>query len=571
MKGIDHLLGIARSAIMASQTAIQVTGHNIANVNTDGFSRQRPVLEAVEPSKSDNINLGEGVAVKDILRTYDQFLAFQMVSTEENLGKWKARNEGLKKIESTFNEMTGNGLSQIMSDFWVAWNEVANHPEGYAERQGLISKGQILVSRLNSISDDLKNAQKAINLRISYLVKDINLLTKGIAEINKKIGSIEITGKNANDLRDKRDIMVQELSSKVGINTLEDREGMINIYLPFTGSLLVEGQNSFNISIEGNSEGLSDVIWNDGGGITLNITRSLRGGEIGGLIELRDEDLPYYMDKINDLANAIIFEVNKIHSNGAGLKGFTSLTSTYPTSGALSSLPFGNKIDYQGSFKLWIYSENGDVESQFTIDISKLTGASTLEELAECINDQVGVEISTVTKNLLKLELGNGRTFSFSDDTSNILSALGLNTFFTGKDASDIGINSILVSDPNLISAGKVNSSTGEISTGDNRNARIIVDLQNQEKMDNNSATFLEFYNSIIGSIGIAIDEGNKNLSIQEDIMENLKNQRESISGVSLDEEMTNLLKFQRAYSAAAYLVKTTQQMMDDLLNMIYR
>lgn len=580
MAGIDQIFNSAKSALLTAQVGIQVTGHNIANVNTKGFSRQELNIQAADPIQTGNHMIGTGVVAGDVRRIYDDFIVRQMNTVSKDLGRWKGKSDAFKRVEIVFNEMEGYGLNQRMGDFWGAWNDLATHPEGTAEREILLAQAESLVTRFNNMYNDLAKARSDFNLQVSNMVNRINSLSGQINKLIDEIHSMEAMGQSPNDFLDQRDTLLRELSSLIEIDTFNDDEGRINAVLSSNGNPIFNGFNSFQLTAVTNTTGLYDVVWNDLGGVaTVTVTNDiLGGGELGGLIEVRDVEIVNYISQVNSLANEIIVEVNKLHSDGAGLTPFaagTTLTGTYTTTTTLSALDFASEINYASgsSFTLWIGDAQGQNMQSVTIDMSLFTGNSTLINLREEITTQIAAQITgggvtaaiTASNDALELRTDSTHTLAFSNDTSNILAALGLNTFFTGDDASDIGRNSVIVNNTTLIAAGRV-SAIGEIARGDNRNALAIATLSTQALMNTNTATFDGFYAALVGTVGIAIDESNNKLTFQEDLLHQLSTHLESIVGVSIDEETINLMKFQKAFEVGARLIAVAQDMMEILL-----
>jgi flagellar hook-associated protein 1 FlgK len=582
MAGIDQVFNAAKTALLTSQTGIMVTGHNIANVNTKGFSRQELTIEASPPQLTGKHMIGTGVESGEVRRIYDDFLGQQISTVGKEMGLWKGKSDAFKRVEVTFNEVEGYGLNQRMDDFWGAWSDLVNHPEGTAEREILIAQGESLVSRFNIMNDDLAKARSDFNLQIRNLVTEVNSLSDQINKLVDEIHAMEVVGKNPNDFLDQRDTLLSDLSSLIEIDTFKDNEGKLNAVLSANGKPLFNGVNNFQLTAVTNATGLYDVVWNDVGGSTMTVTDDIRGGgELGGLLEVRDVDIVNYMGQVNSLASEIIIEVNKLHSNGAGLTPFAAgatLTGTYMTPTTLSALDFASEIDYAQSFSIWVGDTNGQnmQEVQLNLQTLGLNGNSSMAALATAIRDEIDrvttgglgsyyVDV-TESSGALRFTADGTHTFAFSNDQSNILAALGINTFFTGDDASDMGMNSTIVNNSHLIAAGRV-SALGEISRGDNSNALAITALSHQATMNTNTATFGEYYSGLVGTVGINIDEANNKLTHQEDLLDQLNTHLEAVAGVSIDEETINLMKFQKAFEAGARLINVAQEMMDTLLS----
>ncbi len=468
MSNINGILNMGSRALLAQQMAIEVTGHNIANVNTPGYSRQRVNMETNEPVSS----FGTGVKATEIQRIYDQFLGDQINNESQNLGRWEAQKGALERVEMVFDESSGYGLNQAMSEFWNAWQDLANNPSGHTERVTLLAKSETLATTFNMTYSDLKQIQNDMDAGIKGTIKKINLAAEQIVNLNQKIPQAELNNQSANDYRDERDLLLKDLSSMIDISSFEDDEGKVTV-LVGNGKPLVENVNSWSLSTETNGSDLQDIVWNDGNGNSVNITDNISGGKLKGWLEVRDVTVPDYLNRLDALAGSIIKEANDFHEDGFGL------------------------------------------------------------------NDSTG------------------------------------NEFFTGTSASDIAVHQDIIDDVNNIAAA------GSLAgvPGDNSNAITIANLQNGLDHDDivvdattyiiDGETFDDFYNSLVSDVGSSVQKATINFDHQSAMADQLDNYRESVSGVSLDEEMVNLVKFQHAYEAAAKLISTVDEMLETVISMV--
>ena len=467
MSNVFGILNTGRTALLTQQKAIDVTGHNIANVNTDGYSRHRVNMETNEPYSSQPGQTGTGVRAAEIQRIYDQFLGAQINEENQNLGNWEAQKGVLERVEIIFDESSGYGLNQAMSEFWNAWQDLANNPSNYAGRAALLAKSGTMTTTFNNICSNLEQIQTDIDTSIMGTVKEINSIAERIAGLNQKIALTEVGGQNANDYRDSRDLLLKELSLMINIDSFENSDGKVTV-LVAGGRPLVENISSWNLSTQPDVDSdFQDIVWTDSGGNPVVITSSISGGKLKGWTEVRDVTIPDYLSKLNDLAEGIITEVNDFHEAGLGL------------------------------------------------------------------ND-VGVA---------------GRNF------------------FAGTKALDIAVNQDIVDDVNNIAAA------GSLDglPGGNSNAIKIADLQNELTMNGNpaTATFDDYYNSLVSDVGSGVQKATVNFDHQSSMVTHLDNYRESVSGVSLDEEMVNLIKFQHGYNAAARLISVADELLDRVISMV--
>jgi flagellar hook-associated protein 1 FlgK len=465
MSIVYGILDKARTALLTQQEAINVTGHNIANVNTDGYSRQRLDMETGEPYSSQPGQMGTGVKAVEIQRIYDRFLGAQINVENQDLGNWEAQKGILEGVEMIFDESSGYGLNQAMSEFWNAWQDLANNPSDYVGRSSLLAKSETMATTFNNSYSNLTRIQREIDTSIIGTVDEINSITEQIADLNEKIAKVEIVGQNANDHRDTRDLLLKELSLIIDIDSFENSDGKVTV-LAADGRPLVENISSWNLSTQPDVDSdFQDIGWTDSTGGTVVITSSISGGKLNGWLEVRDVTIPDYLSKLNALAEGIITEVNGLHQGGFGMDGV------------------------------------------------------------------------------------DGRDFF---------------TAVTLTSALDIAVHQDIVVDVNKIA---VAGSDGGV--GDNSNAIEIANLQNALKMDSDTVTFDDYYNSLVGDVGSEVRKARVNFNHKSLMVTHLVNYRESVSGVSLDEEMVNLIKFQQAYNAAAKLISIADELLDRVNNMV--
>ena len=588
MSGIGSVLNMAKDALLTQQHAISVVAHNITNVNTEGYSRQDPVLAARDAAPYGGFMFGRGVELGEIFRLSDNLIEERLQQRESDFTALYEKEIYLNVMEGIFSESSGLSLSNQMTEFWAAWNDLSNNPSGIAERSVLYENGALLAQSFNDISSALSRMTIEMSNGIDAGIEQVNQLLSQIADINGEITNIEINS-NANDLRDQRNMLVRKLSDFININTFEDDDGNMTV-MTGKGFSLVNKRDAYSLSFSG-----TDVIWN-GANSTATITDVITGGKMGGWLDMRDEIIPKYQADFDELAKGIVWELNKIHTQGVGLTGFTSLTGTYAATDNLEELgTVDSGLDYydkivDGTFEIWLYDSTGAVVGSETITIDADPAGTTLTTLAAALDvvdttlgtvNQPADLTATITAGQLVITAANGYTFAFSDDTSNVLAALGLNTFFTGTDAGSMAANSVLDSQKGMIAAAKVDSATGAFVTGDNSNALDVAGLQFQgvdllrytytrgssPTTETITGTTLDtFLHTLVSSVGIKSLGIKRETAYSEVIVDQMKQTRDSISAVSLDEEMINITKYQQAYSAAAKLISVSDEMLSILL-----
>ncbi|OGP69288.1 MAG: flagellar hook-associated protein FlgK [Deltaproteobacteria bacterium RBG_13_60_28] len=568
MSGILGLMDIAKRALAAQQLGVEVASHNISNVNTPGYSRQTALFEASMALPSPYGPLGYGVKVLGIERAFDSFTAAKLDENTSYLAYQKSLKADLEQVGGLFNETQDGGLSELMSGFWDAWNAVADNPSGSGERQALLTQAQNLADGLSSRADQLVTFRTSVTQRISPTIDEINSHAARIADLNREIKATETPEQQANDLRDQRQMELNKLSDLVGIRYYTTGDGTINVTLA-NGVSLVESVNAWNLRSEITPADTVSVIWEGPGGVEEDVTSGLSGGQLSAQIAIRDTLIPQYQGELDDLAKEFIAGVNLQHSQGVGLEMFSTATSSYSVDDPLvalvnnPSLAFGDRIT-AGTFNVHVEDGSGaSVATPITI-----TGATTLNTLAADLNAVAGISATVVTsgtENRLEITADSGYTFGFSQDDSQVLMGLGLNTFFKGDSAYSIGINDAVASNTNLIAAGQIDPTTGAHAVGDNSNALDLADLANQA-VGPGGLTFADAYRELVSDIGLKAEQAGNDQNYYQGLVDQFTQLRDSVSGVSLDEELTNLIKFQRAYQAAAKMVTVADELFQTLL-----
>jgi flagellar hook-associated protein 1 FlgK len=590
MGGLGFALSTAKDALLTQRLAIDVVSHNIANVNTEGYSRQVPHMEANNPAPYGGVVMGTGVSVDTILQITNSFIETRLQQGKTDLSAMEEKELYLGVLEGIFNESSGTGLSAQLADFWNSWHDLSNNPSGLAERSVVFERGALLSQTFRDLSEDLSRVTQELNGSIGGSVSEVNDILQKIADLNPQIVSLKVKG-NANDLLDKRNQLLSQLSEFMDIRYYEKEDGNITVTTG-NGYILVSGPEIYSLSFDGNR-----VRWESSGATQTDITDSIKGGKLGGWLDLRDGILPQYQTELDEMAKTIVWEVNQIHSMGAGLVPFTAVTGTDPVADpavslASSSLPYGDRIDDANkTFKIWLYDATGQpydsdgatVGLQGNPIVIIVTPGMSLNDLRDAINAASGLQASFNSDNQLTISIDNGvipsGSFAFSDDESSVLAALGINTFFRGSQAKDMDLNPAVKANKSLIAAARVDAS-GQISAGDNSNALELTGLQYQNVQMNRYSmergepqtvqtvqeTIDTYLHAFSGSLGILSQSILRSKEFNEAMVSNLAQTRDNISAVSLDEEMTNLMKYQQAYAAAAKLIATTDQMFTALL-----
>jgi flagellar hook-associated protein 1 len=337
MSGISFVLNLARGALFAQQQGIAVTAHNIANVNTLGYSRQVANFEDLASDTNSWVKLGYGVVVGSVSQYYDRFITQNLHQQESVLQETDTKKSILAYVQSLFNDQAGNGLSQALSEFWNGWQDLANNPSGIPERTALLQKAEALTERFHTIRNDIIQAENEVSNSLGASLNDLNKWTGQLADLNQRIVSSESNGTTANDLRDQRNEILKNISGLIGGNSYENKDGSVT-FVTNNGLLLVDHAQSWTLSQNG-----SEINWN---GVPTDISDRLQGGRIGGLLDLRDETLPQYAANLDEMAGTLIKNVNDLHSAGFNLNGVSGI---YFFNNFQASPSVPNTGDYTGA------------------------------------------------------------------------------------------------------------------------------------------------------------------------------------------------------------------------------
>jgi len=571
---IFSAFNVGRLALAAQQTALQVTGQNIANANNDAYTRQRVLFQTMPPMDLGYAQLGTGVRVADIQRVIDEAVAARINSANSSLGSTQAQQELLSQLEGIFNELSGSGtnLSTAMSRFFDSLESLSTNPGDSSVRQQLLANADSLSDSFNNLAGQMNAARASINDSVKITVDDINQIIQNIAQLNRQIVASEAGGADlgkANDLRDQRDALLTKLSGLIDVDATEASDGSLNI---LAGSdFLVFGDNAFTLTTSDQMDRgvkVSTVEFEQNGA-----ELALRGGKLEGLVAARDQILPQFIDDISTLAGTMINQMNMLHNEGQGLDRLSSATSEEEVSGPMDVLNAAGLhfTPVNGSFNIDVYNRNtGEKKTvNITVDLDGIGSDTTLQSLVAEINSKLSAAFggsspvsaeATITNNLVVQSGNDNYTFAFSDDTSGLLAALGMNNFFSGYDALSMKVSETLHDNPDLIAA----SLTG--APGDNSNALRMANLRNATVLDNGTATLADFYQGVVGSLAVQSASAKDRLDNQSLLLTSAQDERQQVSGVNIDEETINLISYQRAYQAAAKFISVIDSLLETLI-----
>jgi len=556
------------NALRVNQLGLQVVGNNIANVNTPGYLRQELVQAPALGYKSGQLIIGQGVQAVGIQQKFDNFVIERLRQTQSQLS-YQEQIEGTNtQIESLVNELTDKDFSSNLSRFANAFQDVANQPGSDSIRTLAISRGQELSTQLRSLSSSIDDISKRNQTEISAAATDINRIIQSIAKLNQRIVEVEggaLSNSDAVGLRDERLKVLDELSSFVDITVSEEPTGSVTVFVG--GDYLVSNGiprpvKASRNSIEQNNSLEIRLVDTD---VALNVS----GGKVKGLYESANAATSSgFKGKLNSLATDVIRVVNRLHSQGQGLKGFgittgeTVLKSTnVPLEQANASLDIDN-----GSFTIEV--KDAKTGKTKTVDIlvrqQGLPSDTTAQQLAASIDAIDGISSRITNDGRFEIKSDSEAVkFSFANDTSGALAALGINTFFRGDSAATIEVRQAIINDPSQLAA-----SVKGIGNGADNAIRIAEAFTKPtELLGGRSINAL--YDELISGT-------TRDINAQKGVTDGLRNfqqtleaQHLGISGVNLDEEAVKMLLYQRAFQATSKLVSVAAEMLDTLVKII--
>ena len=556
---IFNILNTAQVGLRSQLLAMEVTGHNIANVQTEGYSRQQINFEAADSRFTEMGQIGTGVRVGAIERAHDEFLYLQILGEGDRLGKSRVKHEVYDQLEILMSEKSGQSLNQSLNQFFSGLQDVASNPTSPPERSTLLAEAQNLVSTFNNIGESLFQVQQNLDAAVAVDLGKINSLTKDIASLNQAIHANEPTTFNANDYRDERDLKVKKLTELVDMDFIDELDGQISLTRN-DGTPLVLRSTAFTLdtAINGNNKSFYDVIVRDPAGNETNITSTVNGGTLKGYLEMRDTIVEEILDKLDRLAAGFVKEFNEIHQQGFGLDGSTG-------NNFFSTLKTTVDANANNTGLATLTATNGD-PSNISVDKYEIT-----------ITDSKSFSLQNLTRGASSgaFTFTQGSTFNLANGFAVTISGTPVvgdkfTLSVSERAARNLSIASGVLSNTSKISAG-VNSRT------DGGNALKLIGLQSKAVFDNVSLdsagsgtfTFDEFYSSLVSTLGIQSAASQATFAQQEGILLQLDTRRESIAGVSIDEEMINMIKFQQAYNAAARLIAMVDELLDNMIHQV--
>ncbi|MAO22889.1 MAG: flagellar hook-associated protein FlgK [Phycisphaerae bacterium] len=569
-------INIASSALTASQLGLQVTSMNMANAANPSYTRQIAMLQAIRGRVSDPYQIGQGVAVTEVRRQIDEALQSRLWAGTAAENSSAQQYGVLAQLETILNEGTEFDMSTQLSSFFNSWTEATTLLDSAATIQ---NQGEAVASFIRNMRSDLTTQRQQIEDQIDAQVLRANGILDEIATINQTITESEIGDAEASGLRDQRDALVTELSQLMDVSVHENNAGAYDIYSGSTP--IVQGGRNRGVEIS--------RVTDDNGQLSVRVEiiadstpLPVSGGSIGGLLASRDGAIDETLEKLDTLAAQLIFEVNKLHSTGINEDWLTSSAATLaipsadralalndPNNSTLSGLPFEA---VNGGFTINVRNDDGSSSTRrIEIDLDGIdsTGQpgfgddTSADDILAAINatPSIGITASFDSSGRLQIEADPGYSFSFSEDTSGALAVLGVNSFFTGDGAADIGVREDLE-----VMLGRLDDTGQFIANG---TAKLIGDLGNEAVSGLGELSIQKFWSQQATDIASKTASARNKANADAIIRESLDAQRASVSGVSIDEESINLMSYQRQYQGAAQVITTAQEMFDTLLALV--
>jgi flagellar hook-associated protein 1 FlgK len=590
---ISNVLTISKQGLNSNQGALAVVSHNIANVNTPGFSRQTAVLQPTTLAQRAEKTVGTGVQIDVVVRKVDDLIEKRYRSGQGELGRLQARERFLPMVEEVFNEMDEEGLMRYYDEFFKAVDNLADNPSNPVIRSEVVTKAEGLTNHINGMRSALDEMGLPLDQELTVTLDDLNLLLKNLGEVNRAIIRQENSNQPALDLKDQRTKMLNDLATLIDTQVLDEPGGGVTV-LTGSGALLLNAgyEAQFSRGAVQSSTGFASILVSGKG---YDISSQIQSGQLRGILELRDEVLngsSGFLGRLNTWIDEMRFQVNVVHSQSVG--------TTLANQQIGFTLPQVNGSDNNWSSILANRLQDGDI----TLAAQDATGAfqtetlnlvagniTSLEDLRDAINAsalnnivtasiQPGVIAGSETPRRLVIDVnaaGGFQRFGVLSDDTGALAATGVGGLFTWEQDGGIGVNAQIQADHDRVSGGQLINTAGVITHDDvnNEGALALGEVRSKKfalfanTPYAHTASFSAHYAMLVGDLGSEVGRNTEGLLSQETTQSFMADVRESVSGVSLEEELTNLMKFQRAFQASSRSVNVADELLQTLLNML--
>ena len=562
-------LDTAVKALRAHQLAVDVASHNIANAQSPGFSRQRVLLRPIGITSADRNShdallgrTGMGVDASDVRRMRDLFLDFQARQTMGAKGQYSAYSAPLSQAEVVFNDPSDNGISALLGKFWSAWHDVVNDPESSAARTALVHSTSTLTSRLQRAHADLTQQRTDLNIRVSSIAGQINSAASEIATLNFQIKQVELNGDHANDLRDRRDVLLDQLSGLAQITYTEQPDKTVTVYLGNHELVTASTARDVAAVTDTANAGMNKIVFvGDQTDLTTNT------GALRGVLDARDVQFPSVIAKLNTLAQGLIASINSVHQNGYGLDNSTGnafFTGTDASNIAINPTLVSNASKIAAASAAGRPGDGGQALAVANLQLAASMIAGTaaanlaVGESLSAGNTATGVTISNALQPGTYFLTASGANVDlrYGSATGPVVGTAILAAMAAGT--SPIAF----MSGANTVATIQVTSAGGYSAAA--QQADLLAAGNNTLQIENSPDAFYANLVSVLGSDvnsakGLADSSGLLNTHLEQ--------LRQSTSGVNLDEEVSNMSAAQKAYQAAARCITTLDEMLDTLIN----
>lgn len=570
---LNSALNIGRSALLSYEGALQIVGTNISSAGSPDFTRLSPQLDPLQGTPiTGDLQPGAGVALSAIQRHINEALEGRLRLAIGAESSASTQFSALAQLEPMFDELNATGIGSRLTRFFNAFGELQNTPEDAAIRDLVVSDAATLAQSLRETRAQLTAIGADLDAQIGATVEAADGIAHEIGRLNEEISMAEASARvPASGLRDQRDARLRQLAELLDVTVREQANGTVNVYVG--SEVLVQGNSVRSLVAVAEVEGGSMRTTVRFAGTNQQV--NVGGGRLAGLLRSRDQNAP--IEALDQLAAALIADANRIHADGQGMIGFESVTTSGNVPAA--DVPLDAEAaglvppPQSGSFFITVIDggTGTPVASRIDVNLDGTGGGTTLETLAADINDNVDGVTATITgDNRMTLTAEEGSTFTFGfdgqdarADTSGVLAALGINTLFTGSNAQDIAINESVAEQPLRLAAAQV------FLPGDGTNAGRISALGTAVSRTLGDASLSGFFRSIANAVALKVAAVRDEQEATSSIATSLRTQRESISGVNLDEEAISLLKFQRAFQSTSRFIRVVDDLIAELISLV--
>lgn len=576
--GLTSALRIGQSALHASQLGVQVTGNNMANVATPGYARRSLLLKPLESSDPfQRFQAGNGVGPQSLSRVIDEAVVARLRGQIARQSEANQVVQSLGSLEAAIGELSETGLTTQLTEFFGAWSDRSTL---VASDGVVVQQAQTLVSNIKRLRADLVDQKAQTDGLLDTLIPRVDDLLTQVAAINKDVARAKVGGGDTSTLQDQRDRVLDELAALIDVNTVERSSGAVDVYVGSTPMVLAGQSRGIELRRDTVDGQTRVTLRSRADGSILPV----QSGQVGALLEARDNAVGRTIEQLDRLAAELVFQTNKIHATATGPDGLREATSQLrvptedrglpingPANPSTADLPFEIR---NGSFLVHVRNPvSGTSEARrIQVDLDGLgddSSATTaddvsLEAIRRALDDVEGIQADFTADGRLRVRGENGARFSFSEDSSGLLGAIGMNAFFEGVSADDIAVRRDIVDEPSRLQVGRIGID-GEFR--ENAAALEMAKLQDKGFEALGGVGLNGFWATVAGNVGAQTDAALTNAEAAAVVRESIEAQRAAVSGVSLDEEAINLVTYQQAYQGAARFISVVDRLHQELLS----